>query len=141
MKKFRPVQNKAFCRQENICDSTGKVFCLINRPKSSGTGENYSNQHFLLFLQCFSKPTLSGSLQFGIAQVKNYFGKRRSNRLNKILTLSKLKAFADENTNVIHKLNFLSAKVENIVGKGENAGYQHFSFSNNVFKRLLSQGR
>ena len=24
--------------------------------------------------------------------------------------------------------------VENIVGKGENAGYQHFSFSHNVFK-------
>ena len=31
--------------------------------------------------------------------------------------------------------------VENIVGKGENAGYKHFSFSHNVFKRLLFQGR
>ena len=31
--------------------------------------------------------------------------------------------------------------VENIVGKGENAGYQHFSFSHNVFKKLLFQGR
>ena len=29
---------------------------------------------------------------------------------------------------------------ENILGKGENAGYQHFSFSHNVFKRLISQG-
>ena len=33
-------------------------------------------------------------------------------------------------------------RVENIVGKGENAGNQHFSpFSHNVFKRLFFQGR
>ena len=32
-------------------------------------------------------------------------------------------------------------KVESIVRKEENAGYQHFFFSDNVFKRLLSQGR
>ena len=32
--------------------------------------------------------------------------------------------------------------VENIVGKGENAGYQHvFPFSHNVLKRHLSQTR
>ena len=31
-------------------------------------------------------------------------------------------------------------KAKNIVGKGENAGYQHFSFTHNVFKRLLSKG-
>ena len=31
--------------------------------------------------------------------------------------------------------------VENIVGKGENAGFQHFLLFHNVFKRLLSQGR
>ena len=30
-------------------------------------------------------------------------------------------------------------RVENIVGKGENADYQHFLFSNNVLKRLLCQ--
>ena len=29
---------------------------------------------------------------------------------------------------------------ENIVGKGENAGYQHFLLFPNVFSRLLSQG-
>ena len=30
-------------------------------------------------------------------------------------------------------------RVENIVGKGEIAGTSNFSFSHNVFKRLLSQ--
>ena len=32
-------------------------------------------------------------------------------------------------------------RVENIMRKGENAGYQYFSFSHNVLKRLLSQTR
>ena len=45
---------------------------------------------------------------------------------DKILDLSKLKAFAEDNTNVIQKLKFALGRVENIVGKGENAGYQHF---------------
>ena len=35
------------------------------------------------------------------------------------------------------KLGFFCDRLENIVGKGENAGNQHFSFSHNVFKRLL----
>ena len=29
-------------------------------------------------------------------------------------------------TDVIEKLKFVMERVENIVGKGENAGYQHF---------------
>ena len=36
---------------------------------------------------------------------------------------------------------FAFDRVENIVGKGENAGHQHFLFSDNVFKGLLTQGR
>ena len=35
---------------------------------------------------------------------------------------------------------FFLELVENIVGKGENAGYQHFLLSNNVFQRFLFQG-
>ena len=31
----------------------------------------------------------------------------------------------------------VSDREENIVGKGENAGYQNFFFSHNVFKSLL----
>ena len=51
-----------------------------------------------------------------------------------MLDFSKLKAFADDKIRV-------SVREENIVGKGENAGYQHFLlFPNNVFKSLLSQG-
>ena len=39
------------------------------------------------------------------------------------------------------KLKFVSVMVENIVGKEKMLGTSIFSFSHNVFKRLLSQGR
>ena len=43
-----------------------------------------------------------------------------------ILDLSKLKAFADDKLNVTPKLKFVLRRVENNVGKGENAACQHF---------------
>ena len=45
---------------------------------------------------------------------------------NNFFDWSKLKAFADSTVNVAEKLNSVLGRVENIVGKGENAGYQHF---------------
>ena len=45
---------------------------------------------------------------------------------NKILDWFKLKAFADGKLNVAKMTIFPCNRVENIVGKGENAGYQHF---------------
>ena len=59
---------------------------------------------------------------------------------NKILDQSKLKAFADDNLNVNKELKLALGRVENIVGKGENADYQHFLLFHNVFKRLYFQG-
>ena len=40
---------------------------------------------------------------------------------NKILEVTKLKAFADDKMKVTKKLKFGLEKLENIVGKGENA--------------------
>ena len=45
---------------------------------------------------------------------------------DKFLNLSKLKAFGDDKINVTEKLKFVCARVKIIVGKGENAGNQHF---------------
>ena len=45
---------------------------------------------------------------------------------DKILAFTKFKAFADDKIIVIKKLKFVLGRVENIVGKGEHAGYQHF---------------
>ena len=41
---------------------------------------------------------------------------------NKLLDWSKLKAFAYDKINVTEKLKFVQRRVENIVGKGQNAG-------------------
>ena len=60
---------------------------------------------------------------------------------NKIFDWSKLKAFADEKLNVTKMIISVFDSVENIVGKGEIACRSNFSFSHNVFKRLLSQRR
>ena len=60
---------------------------------------------------------------------------------DKILDWSKLKAFADNKINVTEKLNFLLERVENIVGKGENAGYQHFLLFPQCFQQDPYTGR
>ena len=45
---------------------------------------------------------------------------------DQILDLSQLDEFADDKTDVTQKLKFVFVRIENIVGKGENARYQHF---------------
>ena len=45
---------------------------------------------------------------------------------DKTLDVTKLKAFAIDQINVAQTLISIFDWIENIVGKGENAGYQHF---------------
>ena len=57
----------------------------------------------------------------------------------RILYLSKL--LADDEINVIEKLKLILERVKNIVGKGENAGYQHFLlFPQFFFQRASFSG-
>ena len=53
---------------------------------------------------------------------------------------SKWKAFADDKINVIEKLKFLLESVENIMGKGENAGHQHFLLFAQCFQKASILG-
>ena len=46
--------------------------------------------------------------------------------LAQILDWSKLKAFTDDSLYVAQMMIYFFDRVEKIVGKGENAGYQHF---------------
>ena len=57
---------------------------------------------------------------------------------DKILDISKLKAFTDNNMNVTNNLKFAYGRAENIVGKGVNA-FNIFSFLT-IFQKLTSQG-
>ena len=59
----------------------------------------------------------------------------------KFWTRPKLKAFANDKLNVTKMIISVFDRVENIVGKGESACTSNFSFSHNVFKKLLSKRR
>ena len=54
---------------------------------------------------------------------------------DKILDWSKLKACADYKINANKKSKFAFGRVENIVIKGENAGYQHFLLFPQSFRK------
>ena len=54
---------------------------------------------------------------------------------DKILDWSRLKAFTDNKINVTPKQKFFLGWVENIVGKGENDGYQHFLLFPQCFQK------
>ena len=56
---------------------------------------------------------------------------------DKILNWTKLKTFVDNKLDVARITISLYDVVENIVGKGENAGESIFSFSHYVFKRFF----
>ena len=55
---------------------------------------------------------------------------------DKILGLSKLKAFADDKSNT----EVVFHRIENIAGKEENAGYQHFLLFPQCFQKAFSSG-
>ena len=82
-----------------------------------GKAEDAGYHHFLLFPQCllsFPKQILTfESVLFSRLQMLS-------------VRPSKLKAFPDDNSNVAQMMQFFFDWEENIVGKGENAGNQHF---------------
>ena len=51
-----------------------------------------------------------------------------------------LNSFADNKLNVTLIMISVVDRVENIVGKGENAGYQHFLLFPQCFQKALSPG-
>ena len=64
---------------------------------------------------------------------------------DKILGWSNLKEFADDKIRVTENLKFVYGRVENIAGKGESSGYQHFllfrqRFQKTYFSKSLKVG-
>ena len=51
-----------------------------------------------------------------------------------------MKAFADDKINATEKSKFDLESLENIVGKGENAGYQHFLLFPQCFQKASDTG-
>ena len=54
---------------------------------------------------------------------------------DKILAMAKLRAFAGDKLSGSNFMIYVFDMVENIVGKGENAGYQHFLLFPQCFQK------
>ena len=126
-----------------------------------GKGEIACYEQFLLFPQCFQKVCFTSKgvivwewvkqrkksiyLAYEITlernqQLEHTFRYITLNSLPKdeVLELSKLKAFADDKIDVTQKLKFGLQRIENIVGKGENAFSPFPSmFSKDPFLRVV----
>ena len=59
---------------------------------------------------------------------------------DKILHKSKLSAFADDKIKVAEYLKFVFGRIQNIVGKGENAGFQDFLLFPQCFQEASFSG-
>ena len=59
---------------------------------------------------------------------------------DRILDRSKFKGFADNKMNVTENLKFVKGRVENTVGKGENAGYQNILLFPQCFQKGSCKG-
>ena len=59
---------------------------------------------------------------------------------NEVLDLYKLETFADDKRSATKELDFLFDREENIVGKVENAGYQHFLLFPQCFQKPCFPG-
>ena len=65
---------------------------------------------------------------------------KNSFRSKKVSQLSKFQVLADGNSKVAGMFKVIFHRKENVLGKGENFVTSVFSLTQNVFKRLLSQG-
>ena len=54
---------------------------------------------------------------------------------NQMLAFPKLKAFADNKLNITQNFKSVLVQLKNIVGKGENNGYQHFLLFPECFQK------
>ena len=52
-----------------------------------------------------------------------------------------IESIPDDNLNVAQTIELVFDRVENVVGKEQDADYQYFLLSHNVSKRLLNKSR
>ena len=119
---------------------------LFNTPQKEGfrkhfwKGEKAGDQHFPLFLECFLF-YIKGKFRYFIHSIFSFFT-MLSTLVQRVAKMSgRLKAFANDKSNVNQNLKFVLGRVENIVGKKENAGYQHFLLLPSVFFLSVIESR
>ena len=105
-----------------------------------GKGENTGHQYFLFshnVTHCIrDKFRFLNRLNFVVCTCFQI----RKLPNDKILDTNKLKAFADDKTNAAQMIISVFDRLENIAGKGENAGYQHFLLFPQCFQKASFLG-
>ena len=86
---------------------------------------------FLIFLQCFPKPS-----SLGLLKVRIVWDKVNPLPVDKILDRSNLKQSADVNFKFDENSRKFSKQAENTVGKGELARYEQFLFFSQGFQKV-----
>ena len=101
-----------------------------------GKGEIARYEQFLLFPQCFQKACCQGASKGVIV-----WGWVNPLPNDKFLDVPEFKAFVDDQLKVAEMtIFFFFDRAENTVGKGENAGYQHYVFFPQCFPKPSSLG-
>ena len=109
------------------------VIDVIPESTNFTTWRDYFGEHLHVF-RCTFFVTNFVRICFHLSQC---FKLTINSLLNeKILRLTKFKAFANDKIILIKKIKFTWERVENIVGKGENTGYQHFLLFPLCFQKL-----
>ena len=88
----------------------------------------------MMMMMCFAAALC---LDHDAVEVNGYFNSLPNKN---ILDWSRFKAFADHKISVTEKLKIVLRRVENVVGKGENAGYQHFLLFPQCFQKVSYAG-
>ena len=98
-----------------------------------GKGQIAHNEQFLVFPQCFQRLILQTRKNQGL------FGKGSTlYQMTIFFLLNKLKALTDDKSSIGKIIIFNLDRVEKIVGKGENAVYQHFLLFSQCFQKASS---
>ena len=108
------------------------VFCL---KCSNVADQGAQNMHLDFYLHCSQRQPFSIVVK-GVVTVHTI----NSSPKNKFSDWSILKAFADNKMNETEILKYVLQRVENIVGKGVNAGYQHFLLFQLSFQKASCTG-
>ena len=111
----------------SIFSFSHNVFCPIK-----DRNHHFSNIEFIVS-KCF---------QFGLGQNSIVWERVNSLPNDTILgsIMFEFKANADDKFDVAEIMGFVFERVENIVGKGENAGYQHFLLFPQCFQKTSFPG-
>ena len=94
-----------------------------------GKGEIARDEQFLLFPQCFQNTYTADTSKPGLVWERVNSTKRHN-----------FNASTDDKFGVAEIMGFVFERVENIEGKGENAGDQHFLLFLQCFQKAFSLG-